>query len=103
MQNIQQSLFMRDDTFLGVCEALGEDLGFHPNILRIALGVLLLWQPVAVVSFYLSAAVIVLASRLLFPSPRISPAAEAAEAPPVAHSKPGAPEPQAEDLFAEAA
>ena len=32
----QTALPFRSDTMLGVCQALGEDFGFHPNILRIA-------------------------------------------------------------------
>lgn len=48
----------RDDTLLGVCQALGEDFGFNPVYLRIALGVSLIVAPVAVVAGYLAAAVL---------------------------------------------
>ena len=81
MQNIQQSLFMRDDTFLGVCEALGEDLGFNANYLRVTLAVLLLWNPVVIIGTYLALGLVVFLSRLVFPNPRaVAPQAEAAPA-----------------------
>lgn len=60
----------RDDTLLGVCQALGEDLGFNPFWLRAALGVLLIVQPVAVIAAYLAAAVAVALLRWLVPNPR---------------------------------
>ena len=70
MPSEQQNLFMRDDTFFGVCEALGEDFGFNPNYLRVALGVSLLVSPVAMVGAYAAGAVVVAISRLLAPNPR---------------------------------
>ena len=69
MQERQPSLFGRDDTFLGACEAVGEDFGFNPLYLRLALGVALLWNPLAVGGVYLALAAIVLASRLIAPDP----------------------------------
>jgi phage shock protein C len=62
------NLFTRDDTLLGVCEAIGEDLGFHPNYLRVTLAVLLLWNPTVIICGYAAAATVVLASRLLWPN-----------------------------------
>lgn len=70
MQGSKANLFMRDDTFLGVCEAIGEDFGFNPLFLRLAFGVSVLWNPAAVLVAYLGLAIIVLASRLLFPNPK---------------------------------
>lgn len=64
------NLITRDDTMFGICEAIGEDLGFHPNFLRVTLAVLLLWNPTVVLIAYASAGVVVLASRLLFPARR---------------------------------
>ena len=58
----------REDTMFGVCEALGQDFGFNAQYLRIALALLLLWQPVAVFAGYGAAALIVLLSRLVFPN-----------------------------------
>jgi phage shock protein C len=76
---------LRDDTLLGVCEALGEDFGFNPLWLRIALAVGLLWNAYAIVGIYLAAAVIVGASRLLFPKPRVAAASANASAEPALH------------------
>lgn len=68
----------RDDTLLGVCQALGEDFGFNPFILRAALGVMLIVQPVAVILAYLGAAVAIALLHLIVPNPRS--AADEAEA-----------------------
>ena len=81
-----ENLLTRDDTFLGVCEALGEDFRFNANILRVTLGVLLLWNPVAILSFYFGAGALVALSRWLAPNPHTAAlatpaAAEPAEAP----------------------
>ena len=57
----------RNDTILGVCEALGQDLGFHANLLRGAFGIGLLFQPMAVIAAYAACGIVVLVSRLLFP------------------------------------
>lgn len=70
MQSYQPAIFWREDTLFGVCEALGEDLGFNPLFLRIALSVGLLWDPMLMIYFYLGLAAVVLVSRLLAPNPR---------------------------------
>lgn len=57
----------RSDTFLGICEALGQDLGFNANWLRIALGVGVLFAPVAVLATYALLGLAVVVSRALFP------------------------------------
>ena len=80
MSNSQPSLFARDDTFFGVCEALGEDLGFNPLFLRVTLALLLFWNPVAVLIGYAAAGVLVLFTRLVAPNPRRAPEPAAAEA-----------------------
>ena len=72
MQHAETSVFARDDTFFGVCEALGEDFGFNPVYLRIALGVLVLWNPVAVLGGYVAAGLLVGLSRWLVPNPRLA-------------------------------
>ncbi len=69
MQNKQPSLLTRDDTFFGICEGLGEDLGVHSNFLRLALAGMLFWNPAAAVGTYAAAGVIVLLSRLIAPNP----------------------------------
>ena len=83
--------FARDDTFFGVCHALGEDFGFHPNWLRLALGIGVLASPTAVVAIYAGLAAIVVVSRLIAPNPRRKAAQPVAEAPaqaPVADNEP---------------
>jgi phage shock protein PspC (stress-responsive transcriptional regulator) len=78
MTERQPNLFTRDDTFLGICEGLGEDLGINSNLLRVALALLLFINPIAAAVTYAVAGVAVLASRLLFPKPRVAQSAEAA-------------------------
>ena len=100
MQNVQPSIFARDHTFFGVCEGLGEDLGFNPLYLRVALTVPLFFYPAQTLGAYAAAGVVVLLSRLLFPNPRpasveqtgTSPAPElpAAEPAPAAEETAGA-------------
>ena len=74
------SLFRRDDTFLGVCQALGEDFGFNPVFLRIGFALPVIFAPVAVIATYLGLGVIVLISRILAPRPKRKLAAVQAEA-----------------------
>jgi phage shock protein PspC (stress-responsive transcriptional regulator) len=74
------NLIVRDDTLLGICQALGDDFGFNPLFLRVALAAGLLWNPLAMVAIYLGAGAIVLVSRLLAPDSRRPAAAEPAEA-----------------------
>lgn len=81
MQNAKPSLLARDDTFLGVCEALGEDFGFNPLWLRLGFASLLLWNPAVVIGTYLAAGVAVLLSRLIAPNPRLASAPRTAPEP----------------------
>ena len=60
-------VFARHDTFFGVCEALGQDLGFNANYLRIGFAVAILPAPVAVISVYVVLGILVALSRWLFP------------------------------------
>jgi phage shock protein PspC (stress-responsive transcriptional regulator) len=82
----QPSLFMRDHTLLGVCEGLGEDFGFNPVYLRVTLAALLIWNPVAVIGFYLAAGMVVLVSRLLVREPRSAVARAMADQRPLAET-----------------
>ena len=84
MQNTMPNLFTRDDTFFEVCEGLGQDLGFNPNILRVVLGVLVLWNPVVVLSAYAGAGALVAASRYAFPNRVRTASPTAAEPQPAA-------------------
>jgi phage shock protein C len=83
MQTVQPSVFARDHTILGICEALGEDFGFNPVYLRVPLAVCLLLNPWAVVAAYAGLGVLVAFTRLVSPNPR-KPAAAQADAPAVA-------------------
>lgn len=59
--------FMRDDTILGVCQAIGDDFGFNPMWLRIPLAVPVVFAPWYSVAAYAALGLAVLASRFLFP------------------------------------
>ncbi|HEX8214236.1 MAG TPA: PspC domain-containing protein [Allosphingosinicella sp.] len=72
------SLFNRPDTFLGVSQGLGEDLGIHPNLVRLAFAALLFWNPAAAACTYAGLGLLVLATRLVFPAPAAAEQAEAA-------------------------
>lgn len=74
MQQVQPSLFTREDTFFGVCQGLGEDLGIPPNLLRLALALALFFNPVATIAAYVAAGVLVFLTRWLFPQPRLAAA-----------------------------
>ena len=81
--------FTRDDTFFGVCEALGEDFRFNPLLLRIVFGVSLVYSPLLTIGAYAALGVVVLISRMISPNPRqpkqaapaVEEAAETAPAP----------------------
>ncbi|HEX8625425.1 MAG TPA: PspC domain-containing protein [Allosphingosinicella sp.] len=70
MQTAQPSVFARDHTFFGVCEALGEDLGFSPVFLRIAFAIGLFFNPVAAVAIYAGLGALVAFTRFVAPVPR---------------------------------
>ena len=72
------SLFNRPDTFLGVCQGLGEDLGIYPNLIRLSFAGLLFWNPIAALATYAGLGLFVLALRLIFPVPA-TPEAEQPE------------------------
>lgn len=77
MPSLAGTPIARDDTMLGVCHAIGEDFGFNPNILRLALPILLFVAPVATVVGYLTAAVLITATRLIVREPFVAAASEA--------------------------
>ncbi|WP_298672815.1 PspC domain-containing protein [uncultured Sphingomonas sp.] len=60
----------------GVCRRLGDDFGFHPNILRVALAIGLVWSIEGVAFAYAAMGVIVLLSRMLAPEPGRAPVSE---------------------------
>ena len=81
MQTSQPSVLASDRTLLGVCEALGEDLGFNPIFLRIPFGIGLMLNPVAVVATYLGLGLLVAFTRYLAPNPKPAALAEAEPSP----------------------
>jgi phage shock protein PspC (stress-responsive transcriptional regulator) len=62
------SLPLRSDTFLGVFEAIGQDLGINPNWLRVPFAALILWNPEVIVGLYLGLGLVVAATRWFFPA-----------------------------------
>jgi len=66
-QENQVALPLRSHTILGVCEAIGEDFGFNPVLLRIPFAASVLYSPLWAVVAYFAVGALVLASRLLFP------------------------------------
>lgn len=81
MQTVQPSVFARDHTLFGICEALGEDLGFSPVLLRIALSLGLFYSPVGAIAVYAGLGLLVAFTRLVAPDPRQSAVVEAEAAP----------------------
>ncbi len=68
MTNETQKLAAPKDNLLGICNALGEDFGFNPLWLRLALGCAFVIQPVGVILGYIALGLVVLVSRLAFPN-----------------------------------
>jgi phage shock protein PspC (stress-responsive transcriptional regulator) len=93
MQTVQPNPFTRDDTMLGVCQAIGDDLGFNPAILRVAFAIPLLWNPMIAVGIYLGLGAAVLVSRLVVREPR----QPRAPAPAIADHAEAAPQPRQAD------
>ncbi len=90
MQTYQPSLFGRSDTLLGVCEAIGTDLGFNPNYLRIAFASIVFFNVYVAAGIYLAAGAVVFATRWAYPPSRklmvVQPAAQVEAAPIVAEN-----------------
>ena len=63
------SLPMRPHTVLGVCEGIGEDLGFNPVYLRVAFAGGFYFAPVALVGIYLFLGGAVALARWAYPVP----------------------------------
>ena len=61
---------LRAHTILGVCEAIGEDFGFNPVLLRAPLAASVLVSPMLAIAGYFALGAAVWASRLLFPRPK---------------------------------
>lgn len=95
MANENQNIFSRQDTFFGICEAVGQDFGFNPLYLRLAFVAPLFFFPVQTFAAYFGLGLIVLASRFFFPSQR---AADTADAPALTEAAPAAKAEKAEEL-----
>jgi phage shock protein C len=76
MQTSQPSVFTSDRTLFGVCEALGEDLGFNAIILRVPLAICLMVNPVAVIATYAGLGLLVAFTRFVAPNPKPAPGTE---------------------------
>jgi phage shock protein PspC (stress-responsive transcriptional regulator) len=81
MQTSQPSPFTSDRTLFGVCEALGEDLGFNPIFLRVPFGICLMLNPLAVLATYAGLGLLVAFTRYVAPNPAPAVPAEAEPAP----------------------
>lgn len=90
--NAQQNdiaLPLRSHTILGVCEAIGEDFGFNPILLRVPFAASVLWSPTIAIGAYLALGLVVLASRLLAPKAIVAAAEEPVHAPSAANEQQG--------------
>lgn len=65
----QPALPFRGDTILGVCEGIGQDLGFNPLYLRLVFASLFYFDPAMVVGSYLALGAGLALARWLYPVP----------------------------------
>ena len=70
---------LRSHTILGVCEAIGEDFGFNPVLLRVPFAASVLISPTWAIGAYLMLGAVVLLSRVLFPKQQVADAIETSE------------------------
>jgi phage shock protein PspC (stress-responsive transcriptional regulator) len=75
----EPALPFRSDTILGVCEALGQDLGIRPLFLRLAFAGLFYFNPLMVIGSYLALGAGVALARWLYPVPTTAVAPAAAD------------------------
>lgn len=79
----ETALPFRNDTILGVCEALGQEFGINANWFRLAFVGPLFFQPVLTFAVYFTLGAIVAVARWAYPRVTAEPAAtEAATAAP---------------------
>jgi phage shock protein PspC (stress-responsive transcriptional regulator) len=86
-QENQIALPLRSHTILGVCEAIGEDFGFNPVLLRVPFAATVLYSPLLSIGFYLALGIVVLGSRLLFPKAVSANAAASSDRPSAANEQ----------------
>jgi phage shock protein PspC (stress-responsive transcriptional regulator) len=93
MQTDLIPVYARDHTLLGVCEALGEDIGFNPVYLRILLSVGLFFSPWGALALYAGLGLLVAFTRFVAPNPR-APVTQADSGPVEANSAEAPAEPE---------
>ena len=81
------ALPLRSHTILGVCEAIAEDFGINPLLLRVPFAAAVLYNPMWAIGAYLLLGLIVLASRLLFPRAKAIDTSELPELPTAANEQ----------------
>ena len=81
MTRPQSSLLARHDTFLGVCQGVGENLHIHPNVLRVAFGVAFFFAPLAAAVTYLVLGLTVAATHYALPIDSAAPPSVTARQP----------------------
>ena len=69
----QVALPLRSHTILGACEAVGEDFGFNPVLLRVPFAASVIYSPTLAIGSYLGLCAVVLVSRLFFPRAKAAP------------------------------
>ena len=70
------------DSLFGICQSIGEHVGFNPLYLRLSLFVLMLFNPIAMACTYAGLGAVVGLSHLIFPKPEENPwTADAVEEP----------------------
>lgn len=65
-----QNLLTREDTMLGVCAGIGEELGLDPLLPRLLFALALFWNPLAVIAAYLALGTALALFRWAFPPRR---------------------------------
>lgn len=75
------------EALFGVCQAIGEDLGFNPLYLRMALLTLLFFSATAMIGTYVMLGGAVALSRWLFPRPKPASSFEEPRLPAVVSAK----------------
>lgn len=76
-QTIAQQAEIEDqghpDSLFGICQSVGEHMGFNPLYLRLSLFVLMLFNPIAMACAYAALGMVVGLSHLVFPKPEQNP------------------------------
>ena len=61
------------DSLFGICQSIGEHVGFNPLYLRLSLFVLMLFNPIAMACAYAGLGMVVGVSHVMFPKPEQNP------------------------------